>query len=106
MPIDFNRIRQNTALSDQDAFKYYRQYTSPVLTQPESGNRRSRPGFLKRSWNNRPIMVVSVSLCLGLAAGYALIKYNESPTNGDFVYQTIDKLKAEFAEYEASLRRA
>jgi hypothetical protein len=105
MGIDVNRIRMNTKLSDPDAVRYYREVAPPPV-QPSTASLRKSPGMLKRLVNRRPLVVVGFCMTAGISVGYALIKYRESPANGEIVYQTIDKIREEFNAYEQSLRRS
>ena len=105
MPIDINRIRMNTKLSDPDAVRYYRE-TTPAPAQPMTGSVRRAPGPFRRLLKSRPLVVVGFCMSTGLGVGYALFKYRESPGDGEIVYRTIDKIREEFAVYEESLRRS
>ena len=94
MPLDLNRIRVNVSRSDTDAFRYYRQYqqsSSPAV-------------FAVKTVKTRPVLVVSFCVLAGVAVGYSLLKFRESPDGGSVVYETIDKIRSDFAAYEKSLR--
>ncbi len=104
MPLDLNRLRMSTALSDKDAYRYYRQITA-IPAQPVAGHPKKMSIF-RRTLKHRPLVVVSACLIGGLTVGVGLYKYRETPDNADAVNTTIDRVRKEFAEYEASLRRA
>ncbi len=102
MPLDLNRIQMNTSLSDKDAFRYYRQ-TQPVVN-PSITPAASRGWSFRRTLKTRPVLVVVSCLLGGLSVGYTLIQLRDSGDHGEAVYNTIDKIRADFAKYEASLR--